>query len=126
VQKKIFQSESVIATKAPYSQAVIYENLLFISGIVAYDPKTNSAIKGSIEEEAQMTLNILKAIVEEAGTSLKNVLKVSVFLTDIKEFEKFNSVYEKFFTESHPARSCVEVQNLPFNAKVEIEAIAHI
>lgn len=126
MQRKIFQSENVVATKAPYSQAVIFENLLFISGLVAYDPKTNSVIKGTMEEEAQMVLNILKTMVEEAGSSLKRVLKVSVFMTDIREFDKFNAIYEKFFSQEPPARTCVEVQNLPFNAKVEIDAIAHL
>jgi 2-iminobutanoate/2-iminopropanoate deaminase len=79
-----------------------------------------------MEDEAQMVLNILKTMIEEAGSSLKHVLKVSVFLTDIREFDKFNLIYEKFFSQEPPARTCVEVQSLPFNAKVEIDAIAHI
>lgn len=124
--KRIFQSESVAATKAPYSQAVIYDSLLFVSGQIAFDPKTKNVIKGTIEEEAELALRNLKSIIEEAGSSLAKVLKVSVFLTDMNEFERFNTVYKKFFSKEPPARTCVEVAHLPFNAKVEIEAITHI
>lgn len=124
--KRIFQSESVVATKAPYSQVVIYDSLLFVSGQIAYDPETKSVIKGSIEEEAELALRNLKSIIKEAGSSLNKVLKVSVYLTDMNEFERFNTVYKKFFSDEPPARTCVEVAHLPFNAKVEIEAIAHI
>lgn len=124
--KKVFQSKTLPSTKAPYSQAIIYEQLLFVSGQVAYDPEKKSVIEGTIEEETELALTNLKTILEEAGSSPKNVLKVTVFLTDIKEFNRFNEVYKRFFSHEPPARSCVEVKSLPFGAKVEIEAIAHI
>lgn len=124
--KKVFQSKKLPSTKAPYSQAIIYESLLFVSGQVAFDPEKKSVIKGTIEEETELTLRNLKTIIEEAGSSLEKVLKVSVFLTDMEEFQRFNEVYKKFFVEDPPARSCVEVKSLPFGAKVEIEAIAYI
>ena len=124
--KKVFQSKTLPSTKAPYSQAIIYEQLLFVSGQVAYDPEKKSVIEGTIEEETELALTNLKTILEEAGSSPKNVLKVTVFLTDIKEFNRFNEVYRQFFSHEPPARSCVEVKSLPFGAKMEIEAIAHI
>ncbi len=124
--KKVFQSKILPSTKAPYSQAIIYESFLFVSGQVAFDPEKKSVIKGSIEEETELSLRNLKTIIEEAGSSLEKVLKVTVFLTDMEEFQRFNEVYKKFFGEDPPARSCVEVKSLPFGAKVEIEAIAHL
>lgn len=124
--KKVFQSKTLPSTKAPYSQAIIHENLLFVSGQIAFDPKKNGVISGTIEEETELTMNNIKSILNEAGSSLDNVLKVTVFLTDMKKFHKFNSVYKQFFLENPPARSCVEVASLPFDAKVEIEAIAHL
>ncbi len=124
--KKVFQSKTLPSTKAPYSQAIIHENLLFVSGQIAFDPKKNGVISGTIEEETKLTMNNIRSILNEAGSSLENVLKVTVFLTDMKKFHKFNSVYKQFFLENPPARSCVEVASLPFDAKVEIEAIAHL
>jgi 2-iminobutanoate/2-iminopropanoate deaminase len=115
----------VVATKAPYSQAVIYQNLLFVSGQIAYDPSTKGVIKGTYENEADAALQNLKAIIEEAGSSLDKVLKVTVFLTDMEDFEEFNGIYKKYFEKEPPARTCIEVSSLPFGAKVEIEAIAH-
>ena len=126
MDKKIFQSKSIPATKAPYSQAVVYDSLLFVSGQVAYDPKMDRVIKGTIEEETEVCLSNLKDIIEEAGSSLKKVLKVSVYLAEIGDFERFNDVYRKFFVVDPPARSCVGVAQLPFGAKVEIDAIAYI
>ncbi len=124
--KKIFQSGTIAATKAPYSQAVSYDSLLFVSGQVAFDSKTGTVIKGTIEEETERALSNLQTIIEEAGSSLDRVLKVSVFLTDMNEFQRFNTVYAQFFNKDPPARACVEVAHLPFGAKVVIEAIAHL
>ena len=83
-------------------------------------------ISGTIEQETELALSNIRSIINEAGSSLEKVLKVTVFLTDMKEFHKFNSVYKQFFASDPPARSCVEVKCLPFDAKVEIEAIAHL
>lgn len=126
MEKKVFQSKTLPSTKAPYSQAIIYERMLFVSGQVAFDPDKKSVMKGTIEDETELVLNNLKTILEEAGSSLEKVLKVTVFLTDMDEFQRFNAVYKKFFSEEPPARSCVGVKSLPFGAKVEIEAIAHL
>lgn len=124
--KKVFQSKTLPSTKAPYSQAIIYEPLLFVSGQVAFDPEKKDVISGTIEDETELTLTNLKTILDEAGSSLEKVLKVTIFLTDMDEFQRFNAVYKQFFSEKPPARSCVEVKSLPFGAKVEVEAIAHL
>ena len=124
--KKVFQSKTMPLTKAPYSQDIIYDKLLFFSGQIAFDPDKNGVISGTIEEETKLALSNIRSILNEAGSSLEKVLKVTVFLTDMKEFHKFNSVYKQFFSDDPPARSCVEVKCLPFDAKVEIEAIAHL
>ncbi|UCE37017.1 MAG: RidA family protein [Thermoplasmata archaeon] len=124
--KIVFQSKTLPSTKAPYSQAIIHENLLFISGQIAFDPEKSGVITGTLEEETKLTMDNIKRILEEAGSSLDKVLKVTVYLTDMKKFHKFNSIYKQYFTEEPPARSCVEVKCLPFDAKVEIEAIAHL
>lgn len=126
MEKKIFQSKKLPSTKAPYSQAIIYEPFLFVSGQVAFDHEKKSVINGTIEDETELTLKNLKTILEEAGSSLEKVLKVTVFLTDIEEFQRFNEIYKKFFSKEPPARSCVEVKSLPFQAKVEIEVIAYL
>jgi 2-iminobutanoate/2-iminopropanoate deaminase len=124
--KKVFQSKTMPSTKAPYSQAIIYGKLLFVSGQIAFDPNKNGVISGTIEHETELAMNNIRSIIKEAGSSMKKVLKVTVYLTDMKEFHKFNSVYKQYFENDPPARSCVEVKCLPFDAKVEIEAIAHL
>ena len=126
MEKKVPQTVRGVPMKAPYSSAVIHESLVFISGQVAYDFEKKTLVSGTIEEEARLALETLRTIVEEAGSGMEKVLKVSVFLTDIEDFERFNNVYKEFFPPDPPARSCVEVSALPYGARVEIEAIAHI
>ncbi len=124
--KKIFNAKSVAQTDAPYSQATIMDDLIFVSGQVAMDPNTKTLVSGSMEDEVIQTMENLRSLLEEMGSSLENVLKVTVFLTDMNEFQNFNEAYKKYFPKEPPARSCVEVRNLPFGASLEIEAIAHI
>jgi 2-iminobutanoate/2-iminopropanoate deaminase len=124
--KKIFNSKSVAQTNAPYSHATIMDNLIFVSGQVAMDPNTKILVSGSMEDEVNQVMENLKSLLEQMGSSLENVLKVTVFLTDMNEFQNFNEAYKKYFPKEPPARSCVEVGNLPFGASLEIEAIAHI
>jgi 2-iminobutanoate/2-iminopropanoate deaminase len=126
MNKKIFNSKNVAQTKAPYSQAVIMDNLIFISGQVAMDPNTKELITESLEQEVDQVMSNLKSLLEEMDSSLEKVLKVTVFLTDMNKFLSFNEVYKKYFPNEPPARSCVEVRNLPFGANLEIEAIAHL
>lgn len=126
MKKRVFNTNKGPVTKAPYSQAVIFDNMIFVSGQVAINPKTKKIVSGGIEKEVEQALSNLKLILEEMGSSLSKVLKVSVYLTDIREFDKVNAVYEKFFPSDPPARCCMGISQLPFGANVEIEAIAHL
>ncbi|MCP4574985.1 MAG: hypothetical protein GY846_01670 [Deltaproteobacteria bacterium] len=125
-EKKIFHTEKAAVTGGPYSQAVIHDGLIYTAGQGAIDPETNQIRLGTVEEEAELALENLKIILEEAGSSLKNVIKVTVYLLDMEEFARFNVIYRKYFTEDLPARTCIQAACLPFETRVEIEAIAHI
>ena len=124
--KKVFNSKSVAATGAPYSQAVISDELIFISGQIPMDPKTKTLITSDMKLEVKQIMDNIGSLLEEMGSSLANILKVTVFLTDMKDFQAFNEEYKRYFPKDPPARSCVEVGNLPFGARIEIEAIAHL
>ncbi|UCE73842.1 MAG: RidA family protein [Methanomassiliicoccales archaeon] len=126
MEKRIFNSEKVAATGAPYSQAVIKGDLIFVSGQVAMDPVLKEMISGSMEQEVEQIMGNLRSLLEEMGSSLEKVLKVTVFLTDMGEFQRFNEAYKKYFPKEPPARSCVEVAHLPFGARIELDAIAYI
>ena len=125
-EKKIFHTERAAVTGGPYSQAVIHDGLIYTAGQGAIDPETNEIRLGTVEEEAELALQNLKIILEEAGSSLQSVLKVTVYLLDMNEFARFNVVYKKYFREDLPARTCIQAACLPFETRVEIEAIAHI
>ncbi len=110
----------------PYSQAIKVDKFLFISGQIPIDPETGKLIEGDFKAKVRRVLENIKAIVEAAGGSLKNIVKVTVYLRDIGKFEEFNSVYSEYFREEPPARAVVEVSNLPKGVDIEIEAIAYI
>ncbi|MBI1803083.1 MAG: RidA family protein [Ignavibacteriae bacterium] len=109
----------------PYSQGIIAKgSFLFTAGQVAIDPQSGQVVQGDIKVQTRQVMQNLKAIFEEAGTSLGSVVKTTVFLKDINEFAAMNEVYGEFFSQNPPARSTVEVARLPKDVKVEIEAIA--
>ena len=110
----------------PYSQAIKSGNLLFLSGQISINPETNEFIDGDIEIQTEQVLKNIKAILEAGGSSLEEVVKVTIYLQNIKDFILVNEIYSKYFENSLPARACVEVSNLPKNAKIEIEAIGII
>ena len=110
----------------PYSQAVKMNKMVFLSGQIAIDPMTQQFINGDIETQTKRVLDNLKAVVEESGSSLDNVVKTTIFLTDINDFSKVNEIYASYFSLCKPARSTVCVAKLPKNAKIEIDAIAEI
>jgi len=124
--KKVFHTEKAAVTGGPYAQAIIHDGLIYTAGQGAIDPETNQLKLGTVEEEAELALENLKIILEETGSSLKNVLKVTVYLLDMEEFARFNVVYRKYFGEDLPARTCIQAACLPFETRVEIEAIAHL
>ena len=118
-----FQSPRLPRPKAPYSQAVRAGDFLFISGQVGVHPTTNEMVLDSFEAQVEQTLENLKTIVEDAGRTLADVVKTSVFLADIEQFAAFNGVYKRYFGDAPPARSAFQASRLPFGALVEIEAI---
>jgi 2-iminobutanoate/2-iminopropanoate deaminase len=107
----------------PYSQAVRYGDLLFVSGMIALDPRTGDMAGGDIETQAIRVLENLKAVTEAAGMGLKNVLKSTVFLKDMNDFAKFNDIYGRYFPDAPPARETVQVAKLPRDAAIEISII---
>ena len=108
----------------PYSQAVLINNFLFVSGQIPLDPKTMNIIDGNFEKQVLQCFNNIKGILSERNIDLNNIVKLTVFLTDISNFSIVNDVFEDFFNDNYyPARSLVEVSKLPKNSNIEIEAI---
>ena len=110
----------------PYSQAVKSNGLLFVSGQVAIDPRSNEFVLGDIRQQTERTLENLKGILEASGANLHHVIKTTVFLKDMNDFAAMNEVYGRFFTAAPPARSTVQVARLPKDALVEIEVMASL
>ncbi len=108
----------------PYSQAIIAGGFVYTAGQIPLDPATKSLVEGDIKVQTEQALKNVEAILKAAGTSMKSVIKTTVFLKDMGEFAQMNEVYARFFSDSAPARSTVEVARLPKDVKVEIEAIA--
>lgn len=122
ISREAISTTNAPGAVGPYSQAIKTGNLLFISGQLPIDMNTG-AFPDSIGEQAKCCLLNLDAIAKEAGTSLKNAVKVTVFLTDMNDFAEMNTAYTEFFPDIPPARSCIAVAGLPKNAEIEIEAI---
>ncbi|HUU27090.1 MAG TPA: Rid family detoxifying hydrolase [archaeon] len=112
------------APKGPYSLWVKAGGFIYVSGQGPVDPETGEVFLGAIEEQTRITLKNVAAVLEDAGASLRDVVKTIVFLTDIGNFSRMNEVYAKAFGDTRPARSCVEVAALPLGISVEIEAVA--
>jgi len=121
--KKIITTDKAPAAIGPYSQAVQFGNLLFVSGQIALVPQTGEIVDGDIKAQTRQVLENIKAIIEAAGMSLQNVLKCSCFLNSMQDFVKFNEVYDSYFADSLPARETVEVARLPKDVLVEVSAI---
>ncbi len=123
--KKIVKPANAPKPVGPYNQAVITNSLVYTSGQIPIDPKTNEVCPGGIAEQTRLVLTNLKAVLEGAGTSLDNVIKATVFLKNMGDFAGMNAIYGEFFKpENAPARSTIEVARLPKDALVEIEAVA--
>ena len=108
----------------PYSQAVVAGGFVFAAGQIALHPETGQLCGGSFQEEARRVLDNLKAVLEAAGSSLEQAVKVTIFLADVNRFGEFNEIYGEYFGKSKPARSTVQAARLPKDAQVEIDAIA--
>ena len=123
---KAISTEKAPAAIGPYSQAIQVGNLVYTSGQIPIDPATGMIVEGGIKEQTLQSLTNVKAILEEVGLTMSNVLKTTVFMADMGDFADMNSVYAEFFTEPYPARSAVAVKTLPKGALVEIEVIAEV
>lgn len=122
--KTIIKTFAAPAPIGPYSQAVLAGNILFVSGQIAINPATGKMVQTSISDEARQVMENLKAILEEAGLGFENVVKTSIFLMNIADFNAVNEVYGSFFTGDFPARETVQVAKLPKDANVEISIVA--
>jgi len=124
MEKEIIATKNAPAALGPHSQAVKAGGFVFTSGQLPLDPSSGKMVGDGIENETRQTLENLKAILEASGSSLNEVVKTTVFITDMDDFAKMNAIYGQYFAESFPARATVEVSGLAKNAKVEIQAIA--
>ena len=124
--KKVISTTKAPSAIGPYSQAIQVGNLVYTSGQIPIDPETGTIVEGGIKEQTRQSLLNVKAILEEAGLTMANVVKTTVFMADMNDFADMNGVYAEFFTEPFPARSAVAVKTLPKNALVEIEVVAEV
>ncbi|WP_421901409.1 RidA family protein [Maridesulfovibrio sp.] len=126
MSKTIIDTPNAPAAIGPYSQAVAAGDFLFTSGALPIDPATGKMVEGSIEDRAAQVFKNLSAVAEEAGTSLDNAVKVTVYLADIADFQAVNGVYGEYFKEPFPARSAFQVAKLPLGADIEVECIINL
>jgi 2-iminobutanoate/2-iminopropanoate deaminase len=124
MKRTAVSTEHAPAAVGPYSQAVIGGDLVFCSGQIPVDPRTGKLAEGGIEEQTEQCLKNLQAVLEAAGSSLNQVLKVQIFITTMDHFSRMNAVYSRYFSREEPARFCVAVSGLPLGALVEIDAVA--
>lgn len=123
MKEVLFTSEAPNAA-GPYSQGIKAGNTLYLSGQIGLDPKTGKMVEGGVAEQAAQALKNLAAVLKSQGAGMDNVVKTTVFLTDMANFQAFNAEYAKVFSKDFPARSCFAVIGLPLGALVEIECIA--
>ena len=124
--KKVISTTKAPAAIGPYSQAIQVGNLVYTSGQIPVDPSTGMFVEGGIKEQTRQSLLNVKAILEEAGLTMSNVVKTTVVMADMNDFADMNEVYSEFFAEPYPARSAVAVKTLPKGALIEIEVIAGV
>lgn len=122
--KRIIHTEKAPAALGPYSQGVEVNGTIFVSGQIPFVPETMSLISEDIQDQTKQSLENVKAILEAAGYTFKNVVKATVFIKNMEDFALMNEVYNEYLGNIRPARACVEVARLPKDVKVEIEVIA--
>ncbi len=122
--KKEVKTEKAPKAIGPYSQAIIANGFVFVSGQIPIDPATGELNTGSIEDQARQVLRNVAAVLEAAGSSMDNVVKAGVFLADMNDFARMNAVYGEFFKPPFPARAAVQAARLPKDVRIEIEVIA--
>ena len=124
--RKIVSTEQAPKAIGPYSQAVVFNGIAYLSGQIPNDPVTGQLVEGDVAAQTERVLQNLKAVLEACGASMESVLKVSVFLKDMADFPKMNEVYGRYFGSNPPARSTVQAARLPRDVSVEIDAIASV
>ena len=123
--KTIISTNKAPSAIGPYNQAVAYQNLIFTSGQIPLVPSTMEIVEGGVKEQSKLVLEHLKSVLEEAGSSLNNVLKTTCYLSSMDDFASFNEIYSEYFDNTNaPARATVAVKTLPKNVLVEVDAIA--
>ena len=125
LKKEIIKPPKAASAIGPYNQAVRFGDLLFCSGQIPIDPATGNLVSGDIKNQATRVLENIKAVLDDQNLSFANVVKSTVFLTNLADFAGMNEVYSKYFTSDFPARSTIQVAGLPKGANIEIEVIAH-
>ncbi len=121
---KVIATKNAPAAVGPYSQAIDCGDTVYCSGQIPLDPQTGTVVEGGLEAQAHQMFRNVKAVLAEAGLGLENVVKTTVFMTDLGQFGALNAIYAEYFAEPYPARSCVEVSALPKGVLVECEVIA--
>jgi 2-iminobutanoate/2-iminopropanoate deaminase len=122
--KKIVATEKAPKAIGPYSQAVVYNGMAYLSGQIPLDPATGQLVESDIATQTTRVLENLKAVLEACGSGLDQVVKTTVYIQDMREFAKMNEVYGQYFSQNPPARSTVEAARLPRDVRVEIDAVA--
>ena len=126
MSRSIIKTLKAPAPVGPYSQAVSFGNMLFVSGQIPLDPESGKLVDNSFAEQCHRVLLNLKIILEAGGSGLENVLKVTIYMKNLAQFGELNEIYSEYFDVSKPTRACVEVSDLPKGADVEMDAIAEI
>ncbi len=126
MEKKIISTKDAPQAIGPYSQAVRFDNLIFVSGQIPIEPETGKILKGNIKEQTKQILENLNNILLTGGSSLNNVLRTTIFLINLEDYSVVNETYAQYFNDIPPARSTVQVAKLPMDAQIEIDAIACI
>ena len=125
MDKKIIFTELAPRAVGPYSQAIEVGSWIYLSGQIPISPETNQVISGTIEEQTELVLTNSKRVLEAAGASLENVVKVTLYISDMDNFARINEVYSRFFLSAPPARSAVQVAHLPKDVDIEVDMVAY-
>ncbi len=126
MQKEIISTKDAPQAIGPYSQAIRFGNLIFVSGQIPIDPEAGKILKGDIKEQTKLILENLNNVLAAGGTSLNDVLRTTIYLTDLENYPVVNETYTQYFNDMPPTRSTVQVAKLPMDAQIEIDAIACI
>ena len=126
MNRSIIKTSKAPAPVGPYSQAITSRGILFVSGQIPLNPENGELVLNSFKEQCHQVLLNLQIILESGGSSIDHVLKVTIYMKNLSQFNEMNEIYSEYFNTSKPARTCVEVSSLPKNVDIEIDAIAEI